>query len=464
MQVRTLASRVAIFKLSYKRFASLHIKQQSSCFTPLTSSLSTCYKKEQILNSFNNGFIKNMFKGFINSAAEEKASIKVSQDKRLVILSEANGETSNFHALWLRHNCQCSECKQPYSGQKAITVAQLKKSYTVESVRVDSEEFVHILWNEENHPSCFPLTFLRENRYSDGALRRQKSNSSLAVENTASVLPKIKYEALLDEEGVFQWMNMINLHGLCLIQGVPLSDGMVRNVAELMWPIQHTIYGSVWDVKSDPRPINIAYSDVKLDFHMDLAYYESPPGIQFLHCMRFDDCIEGGDSLFVDAWHAAETLCAKHREDFEILTRIPVTFQKIHSDRDHPVHMTYRRPHIVVTPDDQIVGVFWAPAFEGPLQIKEDLVEHYYRAYHRFATLIDSSPTKISFRLVPGDLISFNNRRILHARSEFHLNDGIRHLQGCYMNIDEYQSRLEVLSRRNGRQRPVKHTLNQSWL
>lgn len=37
---------------------------------------------------------------------------------------------------------------------------------------------------------------------------------------------------------------------------------------------------------------------------MDLTYYESPPGIQFLHALRFDDGVKGGDSTFVDSFQA----------------------------------------------------------------------------------------------------------------------------------------------------------------
>ena len=33
--------------------------------------------------------------------------------------------------------------------------------------------------------------------------------------------------------------------------------------------------------------INVAYSSAALGLHMDLAYYESPPGYQFLHCLRY---------------------------------------------------------------------------------------------------------------------------------------------------------------------------------
>ena len=51
-------------------------------------------------------------------------------------------------------------------------------------------------------------------------------------------------------------------------------------------PVQKTIYGEEFDVKVDPNPINIAYADIPLPFHMDLIYYEAPPGLQFLHCIK----------------------------------------------------------------------------------------------------------------------------------------------------------------------------------
>ena len=40
-------------------------------------------------------------------------------------------------------------------------------------------------------------------------------------------------------------------------------------------------------MESAPNPINVAYSDAALALHTDLAYYESPPGLQFLHCIRY---------------------------------------------------------------------------------------------------------------------------------------------------------------------------------
>ena len=42
----------------------------------------------------------------------------------------------------------------------------------------------------------------------------------------------------------------------------------------------------IFDVMSTEEAINVAYTNVGLDYHMDLTYYESVPGFQFLHCLR----------------------------------------------------------------------------------------------------------------------------------------------------------------------------------
>ena len=39
---------------------------------------------------------------------------------------------------------------------------------------------------------------------------------------------------------------------------------------------------------------------------------------------------------------------------------------------------------------------------------------------------------KLTYRLQPGEVITLNNRRILHGKQAFQLNGGVRHLQVSY--------------------------------
>jgi gamma-butyrobetaine dioxygenase len=120
-------------------------------------------------------------------------------------------------------------------------------------------------------------------------------------------------------------------------------------------------------VRQEANPINIAYTNAGLDLHMDLAYYESPPGIQMLHCLQNDQAvIEGGESMLLDVHHCAELLRAEDPEAFRVLCEVPATFVKDHLERVHPAQMFYRRPHFALDrASGDVAAVFWSPNFEG---------------------------------------------------------------------------------------------------
>ena len=275
-----------------------------------------------------------------------KVETETSSDGRLVTLKADGNDIGRFYAIWLRHNCQCPACRQRYSGQKLIRPADLAPTYSVQWIGVDPDDrLVYIDWNEEDHRSEFPVSFLSRSVHTPAERRQLTSTPSGGV----GWLPTVDFAEILRPSGRLRWLQMIAEVGVVLLRGVPTDSAMVRLVAELVAPVQRTVYGESWDVLADPKPINVAYSDAELDFHMDLSYYESPPGIQFLHCVRFDDCVKGGESVFVDAWHVAEMLRATYPDYFNTLTRVPATFQKIHFDREYPVYMRYANRHIATS-------------------------------------------------------------------------------------------------------------------
>jgi len=216
--------------------------------------------------------------------------------------------------------------------------------------------------------------------------------------------------------------------------------------------MQPNIYGDIFDViNSADAAINVAYTSDALGPHMDLCYYESPPGIQLLHCLNFDDDVEGGESFVIDGFGVAETLRRTSPAAFETLATVPATFVKDHSKRAHPVLLSYRRPHISLDPQTRaIVGVFWSPPFEGPLDtttLPPHAVGEYYAAYKVFAEAIEAAP-RYEARLATGEMLVFNNRRMLHGRRAFtSRTGGRRHLRGGYVNIDEFANRYNLLRR-----------------
>lgn len=73
-----------------------------------------------------------------------------------------------------------------------------------------------------------------------------------------------------------------------------------------------------------------------------------------------------------------------------------------------------------VDANSNILGIFWAPMFEGALLCPPEDVGPYYEAYRAFQELLEDSQFAkdhtVVKRLEPGQCIIFNNRRMLHGR------------------------------------------------
>ena len=82
----------------------------------------------------------------------------------------------------------------------------------------------------------------------------------------------------------------------------------------------------------------------------------------------------------------------------------------------------------------------------GAVDVNPKKLKKFYDAYQYFASLLQYKKFKIDFRLEAGDIFCFNNRRVLHGRTEFDPNSGNRHLQGYYIERDEIIGRLNYFN------------------
>jgi gamma-butyrobetaine dioxygenase len=73
----------------------------------------------------------------------------------------------------------------------------------------------------------------------------------------------------------------------------------------------------------------------------------------------------------------------------------------------------------------------------------------YNRAYRAYLRLVQAPRYQATFRLRPGEMMVFDNRRVLHGREAFDPNSGPRHLHGFYVSRDAVRSRLRLLARAN---------------
>lgn len=185
---------------------------------------------------------------------------------------------------------------------------------------------------------------------------------------------------------------------------------------------------------------------------MDLLYFESPPGLQFLHCVQ--NTVTGGSSVFADSFRAATLLRLNSPILFHALTKFPVTYH-YQNDGEH-YHLT--RPTIVMDEysyldEKRISSVNWAPPFQAPFEVDVGTdLNSQFRPYiigaSEFAKNVDEPGAQYELRLEEGVCAVFFNRRVLHSRREFDAESGDRWLKGAYVDIDAFNSKYRTLSQR----------------
>lgn len=91
-----------------------------------------------------------------------------------------------------------------------------------------------------------------------------------------------------------------------------------------------------------------------------------------------------------------------------------------------------------------VAALDWCPAAltAGPLtEVHAANVPAYYEAYCYFGQLLNRPELALYHKLAAGDVLLFNNRRVLHARTGFSLAPGeTRLLEGSYCSTDDYES------------------------
>lgn len=360
--------------------------------------------------------------------------------------NDSTRKTLSFNPHWIRFNCHSKSSKHPDTNQRQIDSLTIPKDLKVLYTKiVENDLIVH--WNDEanQEPSVLPLIYAYNNC--------PTNNTQATFESTFKPCKEITFfdyrkfhnkDGTRNEDEFLKYLKHMADYGLAIVQNFSQEDTYpVRDFAQMIAPIQRNIYGDVYDVKVEPDPINIAYADGPLPLHSDLVYYESPPGLQFIHCIRFDDTIKGGESLIVDSFDVAVRFKKDYPAYFDTLANTPVRFQKMHVKDGKPEVMVHHRPHIKLNHRGEIMATSWSPANEGPLKnLTEKQVADYYEAYLEYYKAVSLSPNLIEHKLEPGEILCFNNRRMLHGRKSFKNSSGARHFQGCYVNIDEFKSFL----------------------
>jgi len=225
------------------------------------------------------------------------------------------------------------------------------------------------------------------------------------------------------------------------LRGLPTEPGSLESIARRIGPVRPTNFGQLFNVKAKPDPDSNAYTSLALPPHVDLPTREYHPGLQMLHCL--ENSVKDGQAVMMDGFAVAEALRDRHPEAWATLTRVRWCYANTARTTDY----VWFEPMIRLDARGELLEVRIADFLRGPLQTAFEDVEPAYEALIILQRLLRDPAFAIRFTYRPGDLVIFDNRRLLHARDAFEGSTGHRWLQGCYMERDEVRSRYRMFQR-----------------
>jgi len=369
-------------------------------------------------------------------------------DGRIVTVTWDDGRISRYHAIWLRDNATDPQTLNPVTREQAHYPWEFPAPITARTATLADNGAVEVTFYPEQLTVSFHPGWLRATDYSNGGHDDLEDVAPVYWDReTLAEPPTFDGPAYLDDDGVLlSALEAFAAYGIVRLRNVPTDDTGVQQVAERIGTIRNSNFGFLFDVTTKPfesraQANSNAYYAGALAPHTDLSTREYEPGLQLLHCLT--NSTKGGQAIYVDGYAIADHLRQTDAALWRAITEIEWTF----TNRSPVSDYRWRAPLVVLGGDGNPAEIRATTFLRGPLNVAFDDVEIAYAGLNAFQTLAASDRFALRFTYAPGDLVIFDNRRVLHGRAAFDDAVGERALKGCYMEREEVLSRLRVLRR-----------------
>jgi gamma-butyrobetaine dioxygenase len=357
--------------------------------------------------------------------------------KRGVTLAWSDGLTAEFSTAWLLDNADPTEAG--IGGHRARTLRDLDEAGPIETVTIEGEAAHFTLAGQTLRCAASRLRAFAEPPPPTNVTDARTLWSRATQIAGRPAIPCADY--LTDDRALERALTEVTRFGLTRLSGAGDAPGTVEPVVRRFGFIRETNYGRLFEVRVLTRPDHLAYTNRALEPHTDNPYRDPAPTLQLLHCIR--NASESGDTYFVDGFALAEDMRRNHPADFARLARHAAPFGYTAASGDH---YAARSPVIRLDADGNVSGVRFNHRALGAVDFGPADNALWYDAYLRFARSADAPERRLSLKMRPGDIVIFDNERLLHGRTEI-TGPADRLLEGCYAERDGLLATLARLRR-----------------
>ena len=349
-----------------------------------------------------------------------------------------DNSSSCFPWLWLRDHSESEVDLHPDSKQRQIDVFSESPNNAVNKVSLDkNSRNVLVQWVDESE-SCLSFDLLKSMAQPNPPHAKALRSANLwNSSNEIEIFPEISYKAVMSDGGIKKWLTHIQRTGFVLVTETPATPEVTKELMERMAYIRNSIFGgfSVWDNKLE-SPDDTAFTSLSIEPHTDGTYVHDAPGLQTLHCIKRDSI--GGENQLIDGLAIAEKMRNEYPDAFNILCNVNIPGRYIKPS----TYLEAHRPLFRVNNKGKVVQVSFNNHDRAPFRLENNQMSKFYDAYKIFHNLANDSSRQFEFILDPGKVLTFDNWRLLHARSSL---TGYRQLCGGYHNREDFESRLRSI-------------------
>ncbi|KAI6382578.1 hypothetical protein MCOR25_000582 [Pyricularia grisea] len=352
--------------------------------------------------------------------------------------------------FWLRDNCRCTECVNQDTMQRNFDTFSIPRDIRPVEAVIEGDD-LHVTWDHENHRSVYSLDFICSYLFRNCNSPGFQAPVLWTAPDIQNDPPTVAFDEVMNpdsEEGIAKLTNLIQSHGFAFVSNTPVSPHETKRLLEHIGPIRNTHYGGFYDFIPDLALADTAYTNLALPAHTDTTYFTEPARLQAFHLLSHHPppstpsgaVAEGGKSLLVDGFKAADILKEEDPHAYNILTKQVVPW---HASGNKGIAIRPSRmvPVLETTGTRRsLMRVRWNNDDRGVLPFfgKEGNEARWYAAARKWNETIKMKEMEYWVQLTPGNVLIFDNWRVLHGRSAF---EGVRRICGGYINHDDFMSR-----------------------
>ena len=360
-------------------------------------------------------------------------NIKIFSDK--INIHFVNDINDSFLNIWLRDHAKDDQSWDVRSNQRKTFTAKLNPKVYVKQAKIkDRGKSIDIFWSDLKEPVNYKSSFLMEN-----ILKKKKHNN---LNNLSSWKAKeinryivIDFKRAISDEGFKILIKNLHRYGFSVIKNCETKISSVEKIAKKIGYVRESIFGGLWSFESNNDMADSAYTQEELRPHTDSTYSNDAPGLQLLLCCDYD--AKGGESIMVDGFMIAEKIKKESKDLYKLLTSIDVKGQY----KGDGVFLEAERPILKLNSENELVQVSFNNYDRAPFRLNNKLTLKFYDAIRKFDLIANNKKYQWRHILKPGELLIFNNWRILHGRGSF---NGIRKMSGCYINKEDFDSSCRI--------------------